>query len=76
MSSNEEIEFVEQEAELSREEAAQRLRALADQLASKNGLELERSGKRIFVKVPDRVTLSIEVEGGEDGTEVEIELSW
>jgi amphi-Trp domain-containing protein len=73
---DDEIDYVDQEAELSREEAAKRLHAIADSLASRNGLDLEREGRRIFVRVPDRVRLSVEVEGGEDGTEVEIELSW
>ncbi len=73
---DDEIDFVEQETELSREEAARRLHAIADQLASRNGIDLEREGRRIFVQVPDRVKLSIEVEGTDEGREIEIELSW
>ena len=73
---SDDIEYVEDEAELSRDEVARRLRAMADQLASKNGLDLEREGKAIFVKVPDTVGFSVEVEVGDDGTEIEIELSW
>ena len=73
---SDEIEYVESEAELSREEAARRLHELADQLASRNGLDLEREGKAIFVKVPDTVRLSVEFESGDDGSEIEIEISW
>jgi amphi-Trp domain-containing protein len=73
---SDDIEYVESKSELSREDAARRLHELADQLASRNGLDLEREGKAIFVKVPDRVRLSIEFESGDDGSEIEIELSW
>lgn len=62
---------------MSREEAAARLRALADALAKNNSVEFERAGRRITVRVPDQVDLKIEVEFGEDGdNELEIELTW
>ena len=60
---------------LGREEAAARLHALADALASNNSVEFERDGRRITVSVPDEVDLRVEVELG-DNNEVEIELTW
>jgi amphi-Trp domain-containing protein len=60
---------------LSREAAAARLRALADQLARHNQVEFTREGIRYSVKVPDQVELSIEIEVGEDN-EIEVEISW
>ena len=61
---------------VSREEAAARLRAIADELASGNDVIFERGGMRIVAKVPDEVDLKLEFEIGEDETELEIELSW
>jgi amphi-Trp domain-containing protein len=61
---------------LSREEAAARLRALADVLARNNEIEFERAGRRITVHVPDEVDLKIEVEIGDEERELEIELTW
>ena len=60
---------------VSREEAAARLAALADALARNNSVEFLRDGQRITVRVPDEVTLKVEVELGEDN-ELEIELTW
>ena len=60
---------------LRREEAAARLHALADALASNNSVEFERDGRRITVSVPDEVDLKVEVELGDDN-ELEIELTW
>ena len=60
---------------MSREEAAARLRALADSLAKHNSVEFTREGGRVTVAVPDEVNLKVEVELGEDN-EVEIELTW
>jgi amphi-Trp domain-containing protein len=60
---------------LRREEAAARLHALADALASNNSVEFERDGRRITVSVPDEVDLKVEVELG-DVNELEIELTW
>ena len=58
---------IDQTQRLRREEAAGRLRALAD--------ALEREGRRITVDVPDEVELKVEVEIGESN-ELEIELTW
>jgi amphi-Trp domain-containing protein len=60
---------------LSREEAAARLRALADQLARHNSIEFVRDGVRYTAKVPGDVALKVEIELG-DESELEIELSW
>ncbi|GAA1968228.1 hypothetical protein GCM10009798_30770 [Nocardioides panacihumi] len=60
---------------LRREDAAARLRDLADALARSNSVEFERAGKRITVQVPDEVDLKVEVEIG-DESELEIELTW
>lgn len=60
---------------MSREDAAARLRAIADVLARNNQIELDKDGRRITVAVPDEVELSVEVEVGEEN-ELEIEISW
>jgi amphi-Trp domain-containing protein len=69
------IEIAETER-LSREDAAARLRALADALARNNEVEFERGGMRITVHVPDEVNLKLEIEVGDDESELEIELTW
>lgn len=61
---------------MKREEAAARLRELADELASNNSVEFVRGNGRITVRVPDEVNLKVEVELGEDENELEIELTW
>ena len=72
------IEHVESEADAAAaEEAAPRrlCTTLADQLASRNGLDLEREGKAIFVKAAarHRAGLSrVEFESGDDGSELEM----
>ena len=66
---------IDDKQRLSREAAAEKLRALADSLSRHNSVEFQRDGKRFTVAVPDEVELQIEVEIGDDN-EVEIELSW
>jgi len=66
----------ETEATLRREEAAARLRALADQLSRHNQISFQREGTRYTVDVPDEVEFSLEIEIGSDGSEIEVELSW
>ena len=62
---------------MSREEAAARLRALADALAKNNSVEFQRDGRLITVRVPDEVDLKVEVELGDEGdNELEVELTW
>jgi amphi-Trp domain-containing protein len=69
------IEFEEQRT-MRREDAAKRLHEIADALASNNAFEFERNGRRFTVHVPDEVELSVEFEAGDEGRELEIELSW
>jgi amphi-Trp domain-containing protein len=72
------MEFLEisRKERLSREAAAERLRALADELARHNEIELERDGARVKLHVPDEIELKVELEVGDDGSEIEIELRW
>ena len=66
----------EDEAKMSREAAAERLRQIADQLSRHNEIAVDLNGLKTTVKVPDEVTFSLEVEVGDDGNEIEIEISW
>ena len=66
----------ENEEALSREEAAKRLRQLADQLERHNQVEFHQGGIRHRVKVPNEVTFSLEIEVGDEGGEIEVELRW
>lgn len=60
---------------MTREEAAAKLRDVADSLSKHNSIEFLRDGGRVTVAVPDEVRLKVEVELGDDN-EVEIELTW
>ena len=53
-----------------------RLHAIADELASGNGLLIERDGLKFTVAVPDEIEMKVEVEIESDEREIEIELSW
>ncbi len=64
------------EERLAREAAAERLRELADELARHNEVRFVRNGLRHSVKVPNEITYSLEIEVGEEGSEIEIELKW
>ncbi len=61
---------------LRREDAAARLRRLADELARHNEVAFEREGLKFKVRVPDEVMFSLEIEVGDDGSEIEVELKW
>jgi amphi-Trp domain-containing protein len=61
---------------LGREAAAERLRRLADQLSRHNQVAFSRDGRRYTVDVPDEVEFSLEVEIGDDGSEIEVEIEW
>ena len=67
---------VEFERRLSREDAAAWLRRLADDLARHNQLEFSREGVRYTVDVADMVDMEVEIEVGDDGFSLEIELTW
>lgn len=68
-----EFETTEQ---LRREDAAARLRQLADQLERHNEVAVRSEGMLVRVKVPDRVTFEFEVELEGEGSEIEVSLSW
>jgi amphi-Trp domain-containing protein len=72
------MELIEHATEqrLRREEAANRLRMLADELTRQNELSFVRNGMQFKVGVPDEVVFSLEVEVGDEESEIEIELSW
>jgi amphi-Trp domain-containing protein len=67
---------IEQKETLRREEVAERLHALADALARHNDVEFERGDAHFKLKVPDEVRVKVELEVGDDETELEIELTW
>lgn len=67
---------IERETEAQREEVAGWLRELADQLARHNELSFDRDGLKYRVKVPDRLTVEVELEISDDGGSLELELSW
>ena len=69
------MEITEKER-LSREDAAARLRALADALARHNEVEFDRGGLHFKVHVPDEVDFKLEIEIDDDERELEIELKW
>jgi amphi-Trp domain-containing protein len=71
-----EILKIEQKERLRREDAAARLRALADMLARHNQLEFERGDTRFTVHIPDELQLKLELEIETDERELEIELKW
>ena len=64
------------EERLGREAAAQKLRELADELSRQNEVSFVQEGVRHTVAVPNQVTYGVEIEVGDDGSEIEIELKW
>jgi amphi-Trp domain-containing protein len=69
------LEITEKER-VRREEAAARLRALADALARHNEVEFDRGGMHFKVEVPDEVEFKLELEVDADERELEVELKW
>ena len=67
---------VSEREHLSREDAAARLRTLADMLARHNDIEFDRGGMHFKLHVPDEVDFKLEIEIGDDEREIEIELTW
>lgn len=67
---------IERKETLGREEAAAKLRTIADMLSRSNALEFEQGGARIKVHVPDEVHMKVELEVESDERELEIELKW
>jgi amphi-Trp domain-containing protein len=71
------VEFEHEVTErVSREEAAERLRELADQLARHNEVSFRREGTKFSIDVPDEVELSVEIEISDGECEIEVEISW
>jgi amphi-Trp domain-containing protein len=73
---SDELIEIEDSATLSREAAADRLRAIADQLSRHNELAWDQGGLKMSAKVPDEVELSVEIEITGEGGELEVEISW
>jgi amphi-Trp domain-containing protein len=73
---SDELIEIEESSTLKREEAADRLRAIADQLSRHNELAWNQGGLKMSAKVPSEVELSVEIEITEDGGELEVEISW
>ena len=67
---------ISEKRSMKREEAANRLRELADSLARHNALDFDQGGTRINVKVPDTVSVELELEVESDESSIEIEISW
>jgi amphi-Trp domain-containing protein len=67
---------VSEKQRLSREDAAARMRTLADMLARHTDVEFDRGGLHFKVSVPDEVEFKLEIEIGDDEREIEIELTW
>lgn len=61
---------------MSREEAADLLRKIADSLARQNALDFTLEGKKLHIKVPSEVTVEVEVEIESDESSLEIEINW
>jgi len=66
----------EQKESMSRTEAAARLSAIAEALASDVEFELERRGEKLELNVPDQVRFELEVEIDDNETELEVEIKW
>src|SRR3954453_12100630 len=66
---------LQEKTTMSREDAATRLHAIANELASGNGIVIERDRLRFVAHVPDEVHLKIEFEVEDDGSGFEIELA-
>ena len=67
---------IEEKREMRREEAAKLLHRIADSLAHQNNLQFVREGLKFVVDVPDQVEVELELEIGDDGNSLEIEINW
>jgi amphi-Trp domain-containing protein len=68
---------VEQQETITRQEAATRLRRIANLLsADEEEAAFERGGMRFEVRLPDEVNFKVEFEMGTEESELEIELKW
>ena len=62
--------------QVSREEAADILRQVADTLSRHNEVQFMRNGMQLRVDVPKQVTVEIELEVESDESSLEIEINW
>ena len=69
------IEF-EQARTMSREQAADELRKLADALSRNNQVQFVKGNLKHTVRVPNQVTLETEIEISDEGGEIEVEITW
>jgi amphi-Trp domain-containing protein len=67
---------IEEKREMRREEAAKLLHRIADSLGRQNNLQFVREGLKFVVDVPDQVEVELELEIGDDGNSLEIEINW
>ena len=67
---------VKEKRKMTREQAAKLLHQLADSLARQNKLNFEREGFKFVVDVADHVEFELELEVGDDGNSLEIEINW
>jgi amphi-Trp domain-containing protein len=63
-----ELMELKEKTTLSQEEAAARLHAIADELASNNDVVIEREDLKFVAHVPDQVHLKVEFEIEDDGS--------
>jgi amphi-Trp domain-containing protein len=69
-------DFKHKEAELSRQQAAERLIDIAYALTAGGPLELSAAGRRVTVPVPKELQLERELKSKGDQVELELGLSW
>ncbi len=62
--------------QVTREEAADILRQVADTLSRHNEVQFMRNGMQLRVDVPKQVTVEIELEVESDESSLEIEINW
>lgn len=68
---------VEKRETLSRDEVATRLRRIANLLSgSEQEISFERGEMKFKLEVPEQLDWKVELEIGEDESELEIELKW
>jgi amphi-Trp domain-containing protein len=68
---------VEQRETLTRDEAATRLRLIANLLAEAGEeVKFDRNGMQFKIAIPEKVDWKVEFETGGEESELEIELKW
>jgi amphi-Trp domain-containing protein len=67
---------LERKEVMSREQAAERLAALADALAKAGQVEMELGGVEVSLRVPGQLRSELEVQIDGDEIELELELKW